>query len=132
MTVESYIFNLPLATFYLVQLVIVRNRFCDFSSLRRWQVPRHVVKFYPMLIWRAFWRVKFGLLVKMFATFFISFSVWCFKMEFIPFPDLLNIGFTIVEIGMFYGGEHLAAKICRFLTCFDKITSRWRFSLVGT
>ena len=48
-------------------------------------------------------------------------------------PDLLNTRFTIVEIGLFYGGEHLGAKICRFLTCFDKITSRWRFStyLIG-
>ena len=43
-------------------------------------------------------------------------------------PDLLNIGFTIVEIGWFYGGEHLGMKRCRFLTCFHKITSRWRFS----
>ena len=44
-------------------------------------------------------------------------------MEFNPLPDLLNTRFTIVEIGLFYGGEHLGAKICRFLTFFDKITS---------
>ena len=43
-------------------------------------------------------------------------------MEFNPLPDLLNTGFTVVEIGLFYGGEHLGAKICRFLTCFNKIT----------
>ena len=47
-------------------------------------------------------------------------------MEFNPLPDLLNTRFTIIEIGLFYGGEHLGAKICRFLTFFDKITSRWR------
>ena len=46
-------------------------------------------------------------------------------MEFNHLPDLLNTGFTIVEIGLFYGGEHLGAKICNFLTCFDKITSRF-------
>ena len=51
-----------------------------------------------------------------------------FKMEFNPLPDLVNTGFINVEISLFYGGEHLGAKICRFLTCFDKITSRWRFS----
>ena len=42
-------------------------------------------------------------------------------MEFNPLPDLLNTGFTIVEIDLFYGGEHLGAKMCRFLICFDKI-----------
>ena len=52
-------------------------------------------------------------------------------MKFNPLPDLLNIGFTIAEIGLFYGGELLGRKICRFLTNFDKITSRWRF-LVNT
>ena len=26
-------------------------------------------------------------------------------MEFNPLPDLLNTGFTIIEIGMFYGGK---------------------------
>ena len=30
--------------------------------------------------------------------------------------DLRNNRFTIIEIGLFYGGEHLGAKICRFLT----------------
>ena len=28
-------------------------------------------------------------------------------MEFNPLPDLLNIGFVIIEIGLFYYGEHL-------------------------
>ena len=31
-------------------------------------------------------------------------------MEFDPLPDLLNTGFTIVEIGLFYSSEHLEAK----------------------
>ena len=26
-------------------------------------------------------------------------------MEFNPFPDLLNTGFTVIEIGLFYGVE---------------------------
>ena len=51
-------------------------------------------------------------------------------MEFNPLPDLLNTSFTITKIGLFYGSEHLGAKICRFLTFFDKITSRWRFLVV--
>ena len=46
-----------------------------------------------------------------FATFLISFSTWFFKMEFNTLPDLLKSGFTIVEISLFYGGEHLGAKI---------------------
>ena len=54
-------------------------------------------------------------------------------MEFNPLPDSLNTGFTVVEIGLYYGGKHLEANICRFPTCFDKITSRWHFStyLIG-
>ena len=39
-------------------------------------------------------------------------------MEFHPLQDLLNTGYTIIEIGLFSGGEHLEAKICRFLTFF--------------
>ena len=35
-------------------------------------------------------------------------------MELNTFPDLLNTGFTIAEIGLFYGGKHLEAKICVF------------------
>ena len=93
------------------------------------------------LIWRAFWRtssdfpafcLKFEVWVSCEAVWEIfdqfCFSVWFFKMEFNPMPDLLNTRFTIVEIGLFFDGEHLGAKIRRFLTCFDKITSRWRFN----
>ena len=36
-------------------------------------------------------------------------------MEFNTLPDLLNIEFTIIEIGLFDGGERLEVKICRFL-----------------
>ena len=84
------------------------------------------------LIWRAFWRtfsnfpafwtsLKFGFLVKHFVTFLISFSVWFFKIKLKTLPHLLNTGFTIVENGLFYGGEHLEAKICRFQTFLDKM-----------
>ena len=55
------------------------------------------------------WNLGF---MKQFATFLID-----------PLPDLLNNGFTIIDTGLFYGGEHLWAKICIFLTFFDKITS---------
>ena len=51
----------------------------------------------------------------------ISFSVWFFKMEFNHLRDLLNTGFTIVEIGLFYSGKHLGAKICRLLTCLRSL-----------
>ena len=44
-----------------------------------------------------------------------------FKLEFNPLPNLLKTGFTIVEIALFYSGEHLEAKICRFLSYFDKM-----------
>ena len=102
--------------------------------------PAKVVIYHSMnssyLIWRAFWRtssnfpafqtsLKFGFLVKQFVTFLISFSVWFFKTEFNSLSDLLNTWFTIIGIGLFYGGKHLGAKLWRFLT------SRWRF-LVGT
>ena len=67
--------------------------------------------------------------------FLISFSVWCFKMEFNPLPHLLNTEFTNTEIGLFHGGEHFGAKICGLMTFFDKFTifSRCRFStyLIG-
>ena len=42
-------------------------------------------------------------------------------MEFNPLPDLLNTEFTIIEIGLFYGDEHLGAKMCRFVSFFDKM-----------
>ena len=57
-----------------------------------------------------------GFLWSSLRYFWSVFYVWFFKMEFNPLPDLLNTGFTIIEIGLFYGGEHLGAKICRFLT----------------
>ena len=41
-------------------------------------------------------------------------------MEFTPLPHLLNTGFTIVEIGLFYGGDHLEAKIGKILICLTR------------
>ena len=41
-----------------------------------------------------------------------------FKMELNPLPGLLKIRFKITEIGLFYGGEHLGAKLCKFLIFF--------------
>ena len=59
--------------------------------------------------------------MKQFATFFIvCFCVWFFKMEFNPFPDLLNTGLTLVEIDLFCG-ERLEPKICRFHTFLDNM-----------
>ena len=42
-------------------------------------------------------------------------------MEFNPLPDLLNWGFTVIEIGLFYGGENLGVKIYRFQTFLDNM-----------
>mgnify|MGYP001796123736 CR=1 FL=1 len=61
-------------------------------------------------------RLKFRFHVQHFGTFLFGFSVLCFKMEFNPLQNLLNTGFTIIEIGLFYDGEQLESKICRFLT----------------
>ena len=33
-------------------------------------------------------------------------------MEFNPLQDLLNAGFLIIEIGLFYGSKYFGAKIC--------------------
>ena len=49
-----------------------------------------------------------------FCSAFVSF----FKIEFNLLPDLLNTRFTIVKIGLFYGGEYLEVKIGRFLIFF--------------
>ena len=42
-------------------------------------------------------------------------------MEIQILPALLNTGFIIIEIGLFYGGVHLEAKTCRFVTFNDKM-----------
>ena len=79
------------------------------------------IRVYSQVIWRAFLtrvreifppfkRLKFGFHVQHFATFLFDISVWCFKIEFIPLPDLLNAGCTIIQIGLFYGGKHLKPK----------------------
>ena len=52
---------------------------------------------------------------------FWSVFLWFLKMEFNPLPDLLNTGFTIIEMGLFYGGENLEAKIRRLQTFLDKM-----------
>ena len=42
-------------------------------------------------------------------------------MELNPLPDLLNAGFTIIEISLFYGAENLEAKKCRFQTFLENM-----------
>ena len=42
-------------------------------------------------------------------------------MESNPLPGLLNTGYTIIEFGLFYGGENLEAKIWRFQTFSDNM-----------
>ena len=66
--------------------------------------------------------------MKQFANFLISFSVKIFKMEFNFLPGLLDTGFTIIQIGLFLGGEHLGAKICRFLTF---LTDHFKMAISG-
>ena len=85
------------------------------------------------VIWRAFWRArvqKFSRLLNKFEVWvsweavcdiLFGFSVWFFRMEFKHLPYLLNTGFTINEIGLFYGGEHLEAKLCNFQTFWDNM-----------
>ena len=53
-------------------------------------------------------------------------------MEYNPLPDLLNTIFTIFEISLFYGCEHLGAKICRFLTFLTRSLHDDRGILVVT
>ena len=63
-----------------------------------------------------------------FATFWFGFSVWFFIMELNPLLDLRNMGFNIIENGLFRGGEH-KLKSCtgnqnildRFLVFIDKM-----------
>ena len=40
-------------------------------------------------------------------------------MEFSPLLYLMNIGFTMIDIGLFHSGENLEMKICRFQTFLD-------------
>ena len=42
-------------------------------------------------------------------------------MKFNPLPDLLNNRSITIKIGLFYSGEHLGAKICRFLTFLTRL-----------
>ena len=42
-------------------------------------------------------------------------------MEFNSLADLLNTGFTIIEIGLLYCGENLEAKIYRFQTFLENL-----------
>ena len=48
--------------------------------------------------------LKFGFLVQYFVTFLFRFSILIFHMEF-------NSAFTIIEIGLFYGGKQSETKI---------------------
>ena len=62
-------------------------------------------------------RISCAALCNVFVRFF------CLMLcnGFIPLPDLLKTGFTIIEFGLFYGDERLEAKIYRFLT----FLTRW-------
>ena len=94
--------------------------FIKFYSNKSCHLSEYKLKLFNLAGFLALF-FKFGFLVKQF-TFLISFSVGFFKMEFKPVPDLLKTEFTITEIGLFYGGEHLEAKILTFWT-------KWRSSL---
>ena len=89
-----------------IELVIYQNvQASDLASF-----VAHVRKFFWLL------NINFqsvGFLVKQFKTFLVNFSLSFSKMK---FNLLLNTGFTVIEIGLLYGGEHLGANICRFLT----------------
>ena len=68
-------------------------------------------------------------LLKVWSLGFSCSTLQCFCLFFLsdvlngiqPFARFfLNTGFKITEIGLLYGGEHLEAKICRFLTFLTK------------
>ena len=46
-------------------------------------------------------RQVWGFLCSTLQRFYSFFSVWGFKMEFNPLPDLLNTEFKIIKIGLF-------------------------------
>ena len=48
-----------------------------------------------------------GFLWSSFGDIFDRVFCLIFKMEFNTLPDLLNTGFTIIEIGLFYVGENI-------------------------
>ena len=104
----------------------VKMFFLSFYSSKSCHLSEYTLKYFGGLFTRVLkfsrfknkFNLKFGFLLQHFATFLFDFPVWCFKMEFNSLPELLDTKLTIIEIGLFYGGEHLEAKICRFLTFF--------------
>ena len=99
-------------TEYIIQPTEYMNQSNFFELLLQWKLS--FTSLYTQVIWRAFWRapeifppfkqrsLKFGFLVQHFATFLFDFSVSFSKMKFSPLPDLLNTGFTIIGICLFY------------------------------
>ena len=80
-------------------------------------VPTHVDIFVPF---PQGWTLGFlCTTAQHFATFLYRFSVWFFRREFIPLTDLLHIGFTIIEICLWWWAQE--AKICKFLIFIDKM-----------
>ena len=62
---------------------------------------------------------------------FYRFFVWFYKMEFNTLPDLLNTGFIIIKIGLFYYGVHFGAKMCGFLTFLTQNIDLWSVLIRG-
>ena len=87
----------------------------------------HIIMFQLMILKRFDWldiqtSLMFGFLVQHFVKFVFSFSVWFIKMGFNPSQNWLNTGFTITEMGLFYGCKHRKQK---FADSWLLLT-RWR------
>ena len=98
-------------------------------------VPEYTLKLFNLAVFLAhvqqFPRLldKFEVWVSCEALcdFFDWFFCLIFKNELQP--DLLNTGFTITEIGLFYGDENLEAKIilCRFQAFLNNMANMFIF-----
>ena len=64
------------------------------------------------------WNLSFLCKIAALCDVYVRLAIWLFKMEFNPLPDLLNTGFKIIKIGLFYGGEHRKLTFFRFLTIY--------------
>ena len=81
------------------------------------------IRVYTQMIWRTFWRVfceVFPLLKQVWSLGFLCSTVRRFCLPFLfdvlkwtSVNALLGL-LNIIEMGLFYGGEYLEAKICRF------------------
>ena len=114
-------------------IIWIKMVFLSFYFRKNWHLSEYtrdgLFEAYPEILppLKQVWSLGFlcSSLQRFWSVFLFDFLKW---PEFNPLPDLLNSGFTIIEIGLLYGSEHLAAKLCRFLSFFfDKMAmfAKW-------